>query len=229
MASSQPPAATNVPPPSESQEDDFATQSAIERSIKDNVDLLSSQHMKAEAVGIKDPSRLTIDDMVNALALRRGIELPLIQDPNGDTWIFIDAPPRQPEQDYPEYENYRRHCSKPHLMKKETLLKMNSSVIRDKLGPTEQFRVLRRRHLMNKLPSHVKYVLDLTPPTEGDEAVWYMSSLCCCEGVRLWYLATVIWKVAPQMVGGEEEYTSFQMPVSANIVSAFYADSIKMP
>ena len=149
--------------------------------------------------------RLTIDDMIKELQ-SQGPEIPLIQDTNGDTWIFIDPCPQQPEQNDFEYRNWKIRCSRPHVMQKAKLLTLNSPVINSNLEPTAQFRVIRRRHLTNKLPANIKYVLDLTPPQEGDDAVWSTASLCCPEPILSWYQTKSYWQTSAQMVGGEEEY-----------------------
>ena len=112
-------------------------------------------------------NRVNIDDRINDLTMQAAIEMPVVHDPRGDTWIYIDAPQRQPEQDEHGYERYIKRYKDPILMQKDTLTQY-SPVLAKLFGPTEQFRFLRRRKLVNKLPSNIKYVIDLTPPSEGE-------------------------------------------------------------
>lgn len=144
----------------------------------------------------------------------------MVRDLYGDTWVYIDPPPRQPEQDELDYQRYTKRYEQPILVKKETLTKYTSFFDEKNLfGPTAQFRIVRRRQLADKLRNspNVKYVLDLTPPAEGDDAVYLTQELCCSEGVRLWYQASDIWRVSKILVGGKEEYTSVRRHSSVSI------------
>ena len=194
-------------------EDDALFQVAISESL----DSAATQSDSGQATPSEQPDvpndppvlpRVTIDDMIGKLASRNTAELPGFDDPQGDTWIFIDAAPQQPEQDELDYEHYVKRCSAPFRLKKETLMKLHSPIIDNTFGPTAQFRLLRRRKLVDKLPEGIKYIVDLTPPSEGEDAVWLISSLSCSEGVRHWHFSQKIWAVPPHLVGGEEEYTS---------------------
>lgn len=55
------------------------------------------------------------------------------------------------------------------------------------LGPTCQFRLLRRKNLLKLgLPMGIKFVVDLSPPEEGDEAVAMIERLWCPDEILLW-------------------------------------------
>ncbi|KAG8527543.1 uncharacterized protein KY384_007695 [Bacidia gigantensis] len=153
------------------------------------------------------PQRYTIDDCINDMKHRHTLTLPDINDAEGDTWVFIDPPSRQPEQTEADLERYAIHLAKPFLMKSEKLIHA-SPMFKEMLGSTRQFRTIRRRGLVNKLPNFVKFVLDLTPPAEGEDAVYLTASLCCSEGIRFWYQASEIWNVSDSMVGGKDEYSA---------------------
>lgn len=112
-------------------------------------------------------NRVNIDDRIHDMTMQAAIELPIIHDPQGNTFIYIDAPQRQPEQDEYDYERYIKRYDAPILMHSDTLTRY-SPVLARLFGPTLQYRFLRRRKLANRLPSHVKYVIDLTPPSEGE-------------------------------------------------------------
>ena len=155
------------------------------------------------------PERPSLEDRIHDLSLKVGSPLPILHDPQGDTHVYLDPPTQQPEQDEFIYAHYVERCKTPMLLKKQTLLSFNSSFFEPMFGSTYQFRILRRRGLVGNLPEHVKYVLDLTPPAEGDEAVYLMTELCCSEGIRKWFLATRRWGVSKSMIGGEDEYMPF--------------------
>ena len=112
-------------------------------------------------------NRVSIEDRINDMTMQAAIELPIVHDSQGDTLIYIDAPQRQPEQDEYEYKRYIKRYENPIRMQKDTLTKYSPGLAK-LFGPTQQYRVIRRRKLANKLPNNVKYVLDLTPPSEGE-------------------------------------------------------------
>ena len=147
--------------------------------------------------------------MIQDMAVKQALEVPIIHEQDADTWIFIDPPPQQPEQDDASYARYVERCRVPKMIKSSTLCALNSAFFEKALGPTAQHRVLRRRSLVGKLPSGIKYVLDLTPPSEGDEAVYLTTELCCSDGVRKWALAGNLWKISKTLIGGQEECSSF--------------------
>lgn len=153
------------------------------------------------------PPNANLDDKIEDLARKMALEAPRLDVRNGDTWIFIDAPAQQPEQDNDSYELYIERSREPKVMHSASLLALNSSYFQKAMGPTAQHRVLRRRGLVGKLPPQIKYVLDLTPPSEGDEAVYLLSELCCSEGVTKWTIAGKLWQLPKSLIGGLEEHS----------------------
>ncbi|MCJ1252253.1 hypothetical protein MMC24_000057 [Lignoscripta atroalba] len=158
---------------------------------------------KADATITKD---YAFDQNIEDVAMNLALELPLLQDPTGDTYIYIDPPPRQPEQDYNSYQRSAARNAAPLRVHKQKFLALNSSFFEKAFGYTAQHRILRRRGLVGKLPPGVKYVLDLTPPTEGEEAVYITTQLCCSEGVRKWFMAGQRWHISKTLIGGREEF-----------------------
>lgn len=67
---------------------------------------------------------------------------------------------------------------------------------------------MRRRGLVGQLPPNIKYVLDLTPSTEGDDTAHLLSELYCSDGVRKWSIAGNLWAISNTLIGGQDEYTS---------------------
>lgn len=160
----------------------------------------------AESPQIPRPPR-TIQDSIVDMNSELALWVPPVNDPDGDTYIYIDPPPKQPEQDGTSYSIYRSQAEHPMVMKSLTLLSLNSSIISKAMGPTEQYRVMRRRGLVGRLPSHIKFVVDLTPPTEGDNAAHLLSELYCPDGIRKWFIAAKLWNISKNLIGGQDECT----------------------
>ena len=202
-------------------------QEAIEQSLRarTNDEVVQSTSQKTQEL---DPpvhtcqNRVSIEDRINAMTKQAAVQLPTVYDPMGDTLIYIDPPQRQPEQDEYDYEHYIKRYTVPILMKKHTLTRYSPGLAK-LFGPTQQFRFRRRRKLANKLPANVKYVIDLTPPSEGEDAVFLTTELCCSEGVRLWSQSNQIWNVSKTLVEGAEEYSSVSPnPVSRPLLQTSY-------
>lgn len=156
--------------------DDDQDQPAMQEAIADSLRNGDSNYIKNDQL---DPpvhtcqNRVNIDDRINDMTMQAAKELPIVHDPKGDTWIFIDPPQRQPEQTEDDYERYIKRFKVPILMQKDTLTKYSHATkdspgLAELFGSSQQYRILRRRKLVNKLPSNVKYVIDLTPPGEGE-------------------------------------------------------------
>lgn len=209
----------------EEHEIEMRNEADLQQDRRLNGEDVSAEKGKSPTVRFLDetPGAPSLEDRIHDLSLKVGLELPTVYDPHGDTYVYLDPSTQQPEQDEETYARYTERYKTPMLMKKQTLLSFNSSFFENMFGPTYQFRILRRRGLVGNLPEHVKYAIDLTPPTEGDEAVYLMTELCCSEGVRKWFLANQRWQVSKSMIGGEDEYMpSFQGPkrFDANITTS---------
>lgn len=176
------------------------------------------------AYDMLQPPNANLDDIIEDLARKIALEVPRLNILNGDTWIFIDAPAQQPEQDNDSYELYVQRSGEPKVMHSASLLALNSSFFEKAMGPTAQHRVLRRRGLIGKLPPQIKYVLDLTPPSEGDEAVYLLSELCCSEGVTKWTIAGKLWRLSKSLIGGPEQYSLKQRAATEATLRTTKAD-----
>ena len=133
-------------------------------------------------------------------------QLPFINHPDGDTLVFIDPASQQPEVDDEMYEAYKRHYSQAARMHSSSFHRLGSPFFDKAFGPTAQHRVLRRLHLANKLPHGVKYILDLTPPAEGDDAVYLATELSSSMSVRRWYRGRDRWKISHTLICAPEEW-----------------------
>ena len=194
------------------------SRAAVQNSLEKDKELAEATH-NTEWASLSDPGRPApsgnksrrnshLADMIEDMALRLATEMHMLNDPKGDTYVFIDPPAQQPEQDSCSYQRYRERYTNPLCMKKERFMTLDSPFFETAFGPSAQFRTLRRRGLVGRLPDTIKYVLDLTPPTEGEDAVYLTTELCCSEGVRKWYQAGQRWNVSRMLVGGQEEYVA---------------------
>lgn len=148
----------------------------------------------------------TIEARIEDLSRNLETEVSPRSDMQGDTYVYIDPPPRQPEQDQIRYERYIERYKNPIVMQSKMLISLNSPFFNKLFGSTHQYRVIRRRGLVDKLPDSIKFVIDLTPPTEGDEAVYLTTELCCSEGVMKWYQAGQRWGIGKAMIGGGDDH-----------------------
>ncbi|MCJ1436512.1 hypothetical protein MMC27_005891 [Xylographa pallens] len=157
------------------------------------------------------PQRLGIDDYIAEMQQTRAVNLVRLDMPDGDTLVFIDAPAQQPDQDEFTYTQIQARYHNPFRMRSSTLKSLCSPFFDFLLSPTAQFRVLRRRKLVNNLPFGIKYVLDLTPPSEGDDAVRLTENLSCKIGVRQWGLSCDRWMISEGLVGGQDELSRLKV------------------
>lgn len=124
---------------------------------------------------------------------------------DGDTLVFVDFP--QPTRGKPPPVDcdgvpFRSQKLRVHS---EKLLATGSSRLADMLQPTYQFRIMRRRKLVNQLPEGVKYVLDLTPPSEGEEMVFQITELSLTPGIIKWWSSYARLQVPFFLVKGHDD------------------------
>lgn len=127
---------------------------------------------------------------------------------DADTLVYIDPP--QPGSDMA--------CpitSVPHRVHSRNLLDTGSAFFEKLFGPTYQFRIIKRRGLVGRLPENIKYVIDLTPPTVEDDAVITIMALSCPPGVRSWMSKGSRWDLPVACIGGRDEYE----PVSPQLLA----------
>ncbi|KAL8903882.1 MAG: hypothetical protein Q9171_007244 [Xanthocarpia ochracea] len=222
---SQSPTTTSVPPPSTShstwrlsskQKDNETNTQQIRAGQKaSESDDGEKQADPSEAqvspltdvsLAVAPTSRQTIEDRIKEMQANTVVELPWTDDRDGDTYIYIDPPAQQPEQTDRMYYDYVERYRQPFVVKSTTLQALHSPFFDKLLGPTAQYRT--RRRLNSRLPNQIKYIIDLTPPSEGDDAAWLMTELCCVEGVRNWHQACARWDISRTLVGGKDEFTA---------------------
>ncbi|KAE8447202.1 hypothetical protein EG329_011033 [Mollisiaceae sp. DMI_Dod_QoI] len=121
----------------------------------------------------------------------------------GDTLVIIRYPNNRKIYDATGFEIRDRH-----RVHSEKLLATGSTKFEKWLHDDwYQHRAKRRNGLINNMPAGVEYVLDLTPPEEGDEALELTAELSCPTGILLWRNSTVRCAVSKNLVGGKDETT----------------------
>ncbi|TFB03811.1 hypothetical protein CCMA1212_004395 [Trichoderma ghanense] len=123
----------------------------------------------------------------------------------GDTLVFVDFPNvslRRSRQTDCYGVPYSSQKLRVHSQK---LLATGSAKFAEMLSPTYQFRIKRRKKLTKDLPEGVKYVLDLTPPSEGDDLVSQMTQLSLTPGIIKWWAASGLHKVSNWLVSGHDD------------------------
>ena len=144
---------------------------------------------------------------------------------DGDTLVFIDFP--NAPKDRRRLADCHRFAyrSQQFRVHSEKLLATGSPKFADMLNPTHQFRAQRRRKMVNKLPAGVKYVLDLTPPYEGDDLVFQMTELSLTPGITRWWSSHILHQVDESLVGGHDDICSCNRPIPGNLHSAGKVDA----
>ncbi|KAL7921142.1 hypothetical protein ACQKWADRAFT_296375 [Trichoderma austrokoningii] len=126
----------------------------------------------------------------------------------GDTLVFVDYPEIKRRQSEQTDCFGSRYSSQKFRVHSEKLLATGSAKFAEMLNPTYQFRIQRRRKLAKSLPEGVKYVLDLTPPSEGDDLVFQVTQLSLTPGIIKWWAASDLHKVTRWLVTGHDDICS---------------------
>ncbi|OBR04030.1 hypothetical protein CH63R_13157 [Colletotrichum higginsianum IMI 349063] len=107
----------------------------------------------------------------------------------GDTLIFVDFPlvsAGEPKNDCFGHE----WSSVQFRVSSHKLLATGSSKFADMLGANYQSRIQRKRNLLNKLPQGIRFVLDLTPPSEGENLISQVREVALTPGIIGWWTAS---------------------------------------
>ncbi|PVH77237.1 hypothetical protein DL98DRAFT_274703 [Cadophora sp. DSE1049] len=121
----------------------------------------------------------------------------------GDTLVYVRYPNGRSVYDVTGFRLSDMH--KVHSDK----LKAASPIFKEALeNDWTQHRCRRRNKLLHSLPDGIRYVLDLTPPEEGDDALALTAELSCSLGIRRWYKSEHTGvATAHGLVGGKDETT----------------------
>ncbi|KAJ5611329.1 hypothetical protein N7510_008048 [Penicillium lagena] len=95
----------------------------------------------------------------------------------------------------------------PHRVHSEKLLSSGSTFFKRATQPRYQTQVRKRRGWVDRLPTGIKYVIDLTPPDADEDAIIFMTELSCPMAIRTWALQKTLWSLPSECVGGKDEIT----------------------
>ena len=148
------------------------------------------------------------DLAMDATVLRLGVEVGLMRNPDADTLVLIGEPPKMSYQTPSSYQRIISHYAQHHYVNSERLLSIGSSKFQQMLSIDKQTRLQRmyKKILPMGKPQGIKYVLDLRPPSEDEEAILLLTELSCPRNILNWSKAAAFLKVSPLMVDGQDDF-----------------------
>jgi hypothetical protein len=121
----------------------------------------------------------------------------------GDTLVLIKYPNNQPAYDATGFA-----LSSLHRVHSEKLLATGSQFFKLRLSDEWlNHRAAKRAGVLHGLPEGIKYVIDLSPPEEGDDALQLTADLSCSAGIRNWHTAQSRLQISHSLIGGKDETT----------------------
>ncbi|KAH6696689.1 hypothetical protein BKA61DRAFT_583617 [Leptodontidium sp. MPI-SDFR-AT-0119] len=121
----------------------------------------------------------------------------------GDTLVIVRFPNNRPAYDTTGFQ-----LSDTHRVHSDRLKAASPLFKRALEDDWQQHRFKRRTGLLGSMPDGIQYVLDLTPPEEGDDALELTAELSCSLGIRRWYKSEFSRVAAAhRLVGGVDETT----------------------
>uniref|UniRef100_A0A8H7NNR0 Uncharacterized protein n=1 Tax=Bionectria ochroleuca TaxID=29856 RepID=A0A8H7NNR0_BIOOC len=127
----------------------------------------------------------------------------------GDTLVYVDVP------SLPEDQRKKTTCggimpaSQHFFVHSSNLFALSESKFPQMLeNAIYQARVKRRRKPTEDLLKRVKYLLDLTPPAEGDDLVFQISELSLTPGIIKWWSAKALFGIDQELVTGHDDVCS---------------------
>ncbi len=129
---------------------------------------------------------------------------------SGDTKVLVEFPRGS------SYVNCggRAWRSKEFLVDSGKLLRTGSAVFARLLSPEQQART--RRRLEVAPDDHEGFVLDMTPPPEGDELAARLAGLSLPPGVRDWWMAKRRLGVSRYLVSGHDDHCPRHLEVDVD-------------
>ncbi|WQF89880.1 hypothetical protein CDEST_14894 [Colletotrichum destructivum] len=122
----------------------------------------------------------------------------------GDTLIFVDFP-RLSADDH-KNDCFGHEWSSVHFRASSHNLRATGSTkFAGMLDANYQSRIQRKRNLLNKLPQGIRFVLDLTPPFEGEELVSQIRDVALTPGIIGWWTASDKHGVDGSVVFGHDD------------------------
>jgi hypothetical protein len=190
--------------------EDQQLQYAVELSLQDN---------RLQTNGVRSITR-NATDRTDQLVLNLNNQFAALDDPLGDTVIYIGPPPMMQGQNPKDYFQICQHFDRVYIVQSANLKLMgeNSKFIK-MLGPmsVRAERRIRKTQLLvipeAQRGEKFKYYIDLHPPTEGDEAVILLTDLTCTKGVLTWHLAREKYQLSRLAVLGHDEFNTIPAPI----------------
>lgn len=150
-----------------------------------------------------------------------------LEDPLGDTAIYIGPPPVMPGQNSKDYNQICQHFDRLYIVQSANLRLMGeNSKFTKLLGPmsVRAERQIRKTGVLvmpeAKRGGKFKYYINLRPPTEDDEAVILTTELSCTNGVLTWSLAKQKYELSALSVMGHDELFPLPSPLKSKDNSA---------
>ncbi|KAI0099971.1 hypothetical protein GGR51DRAFT_534377, partial [Nemania sp. FL0031] len=120
---------------------------------------------------------------------------------SGDTLVIVEFPAGNNSVNC----HGRQWETMEFLMESQQLLATGSSVFAEKLSPEGQAQARRRLDRDGKSHVHTRYVLNLTPPEEGDVLASQVAQMSLSDGVRNWWQSHFILRVSEYLVSGHDD------------------------
>ncbi|KAJ8122404.1 hypothetical protein ONZ43_g1393 [Nemania bipapillata] len=119
---------------------------------------------------------------------------------SGDTLVIVKFPPGN----FVNCHGWKWE-TKEFFMDSQQLLATGSSVFAEKLSPEGQVHARRCLDRDAKPHLYAKYILNLTPPVEGDELAAQVAQLSLSEGVRDWWKQHFVSNISQFLVYGHDD------------------------
>ena len=165
------------------------------------------------------------DTQNDLVILRLGVEVDHMRFPDADTMVLIDPPPRLKDQSSSSYAEIVEHYSKYHFVHSQKLFDIGSTKFEKLLSVDKQTRQQRtlRKVLPYGKPVGIKYILDLRPPNEDEEAILFVTELSCTSGILKWHKAGHCFGVSPLLINGQDdiEYVGYVEDTSSKLQDPF--------
>ncbi|KAK6347363.1 hypothetical protein TWF696_007431 [Orbilia brochopaga] len=194
-----PSAASSVYAASEASTDTTTTASAASFASYNSTSTIgSSAFVPAYAQPDREP-------IFHDAAYISGTPLPLLQLQDGDTLVYLNP------------SKFAASACPPLRVLSSNLNSTNSPVFQQLLSPSAQKRILNRllkqkkpQLTGGKLPTGIRFVLDLTPEDEGDKAVEWQEKLWCPDVVLQWNSSLVEPEPLPVEEEAEQQLEAFR-------------------
>lgn len=164
-----------------------------------------------------------------SLCLSLNNEFTTLDDPKGDTAVYIGPPPELAKRDDHEALYIKNHFDQVHVVHSSALKLMgeNSRFTHDDLLGPKSVRSEKRLRKLGVLEQaearhggRFKYYIDLRIPTEDEEAAELVTMLTCTKGVLTWHLMHEKYALSPLCVLGHDDFGILPSPIAPESANA---------